>query len=133
MHAAVASVQDALASKRGLGIMVMLVNVGSRFVFADVRPAVERALRNPWTKRAVVFASIFLTTRDVVVATACLFLFMLLVEGLAGGAGAREIEGAAPPQREVPAELEAIYESGRQLARPASDLYYGIRQNVTSK
>ena len=124
MHVAVASIQDLLASKLALGLMVMLVNVGSRFVFMDVRPAVERALANPWSKRAVVFASIFLTTRDVVVATGCLFLFMLLVEGIASRRP--HPPSTAPAAPGGPAHVrthETAYGGGRQLANQMTGAY----------
>lgn len=66
-----------------MGITMLIVNMGSRYVISDLSPAHERLLSHVVFKKVVVFCMFFVTTRDVILSVcltaAFLFLFNVLL------------------------------------------------------
>jgi len=77
------AVQILNSNKIVMGITMLIVNMGSRYVLSDLSPAHERLLSHVVFKRVVVFCMFFVTTRDIVVSVcmtaAFLFLFNVLL------------------------------------------------------
>jgi hypothetical protein len=51
-----------------IGLMMLCLNLGGRFIALEVTKAQEQFLQNPWVRRSLIFAMIFMGTRNVLVA-----------------------------------------------------------------
>lgn len=60
-----------------IGIMMLLLNLGGRFLGMEVTKEQEKFFQNPWVRRALIFTVLFVATRNVVVAF-IMTLFTLL-------------------------------------------------------
>lgn len=57
-----------------IGLMMLCLNLGGRFIALEVTKTQEQFLQNPWVRRSLIFAMIFMGTRNIMVA-----LWMTLV------------------------------------------------------
>lgn len=57
-----------------IGLMMLCLNLGGRFIALEVTKSQEIFLQNPWVRRSLIFAMIFMGTRNILVA-----LWMTLV------------------------------------------------------
>lgn len=69
-------------SKVFAGISMLLLNVGSRFIVADIKPSQEKLLSNTVAKRLVLFSMLFVATRDVITAACMTTALVILAESL---------------------------------------------------
>ncbi len=60
-----------------IGLMMLLLNLGGRFLGMEISKEQERVFQNPWVRRALVFTVLFVATRNVFVA-AIMTIFVLL-------------------------------------------------------
>jgi hypothetical protein len=60
-----------------IGLMMLLLNLGGRFLGMEISKEQEKLFQNPWVRRALVFTVLFVATRNVFVA-AIMTLFVLL-------------------------------------------------------
>lgn len=69
-------------SKYFAGIMMILLNLGSRFLISELSETQEQFLNNVIIRRFAVFTMAFIATRDVIVALTLTGVFILLVSNL---------------------------------------------------
>ena len=50
-----------------IGLMMILLNIGGRFLTLDVTKQQEKILQHPWVRRLLIFTVIFVGTRNVIV------------------------------------------------------------------
>ena len=50
-----------------IGLMMILLNIGGRFLKLDVTKQQEKILQHPWVRRLLIFTVIFVGTRNVIV------------------------------------------------------------------
>jgi hypothetical protein len=60
-----------------VGLMMLLLNLGGRFLGLEISKEQEKLFTNPWVRRALIFTVLFIATRNVFVA-AIMTLFVLL-------------------------------------------------------
>ena len=60
-----------------IGLMMLLLNLGGRFLGMEISKEQEKVFQNPWVRRALVFTVLFVATRNVFVA-AIMTIFVLL-------------------------------------------------------
>ena len=60
-----------------IGLMMLLLNLGGRFLGMEISKEQEKLFQNPWVRRALVFTVLFVATRNVFVA-GIMTLFVLL-------------------------------------------------------
>jgi len=60
-----------------IGLMMLLLNLGGRFLGMEVSKEQEKIFQNPWVRRALFFTVLFVATRNVFVA-AIMTVFVLL-------------------------------------------------------
>ena len=60
-----------------IGLMMLLLNLGGRFLGMEISKEQEKIFQNPWVRRALVFTVLFVATRNVFVA-AIMTVFVLL-------------------------------------------------------
>lgn len=60
-----------------IGLMMLLLNLGGRFIGMEISKEQEKVFVNPWVRRALIFTVLFVATRNVVVAF-IMTIFVLL-------------------------------------------------------
>ena len=63
-----------------VGIMMLLLNLGGRFLALEISKDQEKFLSQPWTRRFFLFAVLFIATRNLVIAGG-LTIIMILILG----------------------------------------------------
>ena len=103
-----------------IGIMMLILNIGGRFISLEVTKKQEQFLQLPWVRRGLIFTVLFVATRNIWVAfwatlTAVLFLGYLFNEnsalcifGQVGGAGSKCGSSAAAGDGMTPEEKEIL-------------------------
>jgi hypothetical protein len=61
-----------------IGLMMLLLNLGGRFLGMEISKEQEKVFQNPWVRRLLVFTVLFIATRNVFVA-AIMTVFVLIV------------------------------------------------------
>lgn len=69
-------------SKYFAGLMMLLMNLGSRYISLELSQFQEEILSNVIVRRALVFTIIFIATRDIKVSLIFTALFVVLVSGI---------------------------------------------------
>jgi len=103
-----------------IGVMMLILNLGGRFISLEVTKKQEQFLQHPWVRRVLIFTVLFVATRSIWVAfwatvTAVLFLGYLFNEnsslclfGSGGAAGAKCADQAGPGEEMKPEEKEIL-------------------------
>ena len=61
-----------------IGLMMLLLNLGGRFIGMEISKEQERVFTHPWVRRALIFSVLFVATRNVFVAL-IMTIFVLLI------------------------------------------------------
>ena len=61
-----------------IGLMMLLLNLGGRFLGMEISKEQEKVFQNPWVRRLLVFTVLFVATRNVFVA-AIMTIFVLIL------------------------------------------------------
>lgn len=69
-------------SKYIAGIMMILMNLGSRYISHDISEFQETILSSSILRRIFIFTVFFISTRDIIVSVILTILFTVLVSGL---------------------------------------------------
>jgi len=64
------------------GVTMLLLNVGSRYVVADLGKFHESILTNEYVKKIILFSMFFVATRDIVTAFLLTILYIFIIDGL---------------------------------------------------
>jgi hypothetical protein len=103
-----------------IGIMMLVLNLGGRFVSLEVTKKQEQFLQLPWVRRILIFTILFVATRNIWVAfwttvTVVIFLGYLFNEnsalcifGQGGKDGSKCAEGPKPGDEMTPEEREIL-------------------------
>lgn len=62
-----------------IGTMMLLLNLGGRFIAMEMSKSQEQFFQNPWIRRLLIFTVLFVGTRNVVVAFWMSILIILLI------------------------------------------------------
>lgn len=66
-------------NKYFIGLMMIMVNIGARFIIDELNDEHRKIFKNSYFRRAVIFAVIFMATRDIMIAFIITGIFILLV------------------------------------------------------
>ena len=66
-------------NKYFIGLMMIMVNIGSRFIIDELNEEHRNFIKNSYFRRIVIFAVIFMATRDIIIAFVVTGLFVLLI------------------------------------------------------
>lgn len=74
----------ALANNNKLlwGLSMLLLNIGSRFVVADLGVAHEKILSSQIVKKIIVFSLFFVATRDVIISFVLTLIYIIIIDGI---------------------------------------------------
>lgn len=64
------------------GITMLLLNMGSKYVLADLGKIHESLLANEIAKKIVIFSMFFVSTRDLLVAFLLSVLYIIIIDGI---------------------------------------------------
>jgi hypothetical protein len=53
-------------NKYFIGLMMIMVNIGSRFIIEELNDDQRKIINNPYFRRIVIFSVIFMATRDII-------------------------------------------------------------------
>lgn len=53
-------------NKYFIGLMMIMVNIGSRFIIEELNDDQRKFINNPYFRRIVIFSVIFMATRDII-------------------------------------------------------------------
>ena len=103
-----------------IGIMMLLLNLGGRFITLEVSKKQEQFLQHPLVRRALIFTVLFVATRSIMVAfwaTVAVVLILgylfnenssLCLFGNGGAPGSSCADGPAPGEGMTPEEKEIL-------------------------
>ena len=69
-------------SKYFAGIMMLILNLGSKYITMELSESQDELLRNKIIRRFLVFTVVFVATRDILVSLILTGIFIILVSGL---------------------------------------------------
>ena len=76
------SIQQLNNSKIFAGIMIVILNISSKFVNIKLSKSMESFLKNTFSKYILVFTIVWMGTRDIIIALIITFFFILVVDVL---------------------------------------------------
>jgi hypothetical protein len=112
-----------------IGIMMLILNLGGRFISLEVTKKQEQFLQLPWVRRLLIFTVLFVATRNIWVAfwtTVIVVLVLgylfnensaLCVFGQGGKDGSKCAEGPKPGEEMTPEEKEILQRLSSKAAR----------------
>lgn len=92
-----------------IGLMMLLLNLGGRFLAMEVTKEQEKFFQNPWFRRLLIFVVIFVATRNVFVAFWMALAIILIIGFVFNENSALYILGKTtigPPATPAPAKTE---------------------------
>lgn len=130
-----------------IGIMMLVLNLGGRFISLEVTKKQEQFLQHPWVRRVLIFTVLFVATRNIWVAfwatvTVVLFLGYLFNEnsslclfGSGGRGGSKCAEDPKPGEEMTPEEKEILQrlsaKAQRYQASSSGSTASGTNKNPT--
>ena len=78
----IASVLSLNTSKYFAGIMILFLNLGSKYLALELSETQEQLLSNKMIRRVMIFTVVFVSTRDIWVSLITTAIFIVLVSGL---------------------------------------------------
>jgi len=93
--------EDAAASPFFIGIMLLVMNVGSRFITHELSADDKEYSENILLRRVAIFAACFLGTRNLVVSLLLTAAFVVIAGGLFRGKGPFSREGLDNPDHKM--------------------------------
>lgn len=65
-----------------IGVAMMIMNIGSRYIIADLTDVHQKLMSSPIFKQIILFCMFFVATRDVMISVILTFAFIFIVHGL---------------------------------------------------
>jgi hypothetical protein len=126
-----------------IGIMMLILNLGGRFISLEVTKKQEQFLQHPWVRRILIFTVLFVATRNLWVAfwaTVVVVLFLgylfnenssLCLFGDGGVSGSSCGDGPQPGDEMTPEEKEILHRLSAKAQRyqTAADGRKGSKKN----
>jgi hypothetical protein len=120
-----------------IGIMMLVLNLGGRFISLEVTKKQEQFLQLPWVRRVLIFTVLFVATRNIWVAfwtTVAVVLLLgylfnensaLCIFGQGGKDGSKCAEGPKPGEEMTPEEKEILQRLSAKAQRYQSNQVSG--------
>ena len=77
---AIKILEDISNSKILIGCALLLSNVGGKYIAMDLSKREDKYLQHPLTRRVIIFLTVLLTTRDILISVLITLLFVLLTK-----------------------------------------------------
>lgn len=69
-------------NKMFIGCAMLIMNIGTKHIVADITPALEEVIKSPIFKKIIVFCMFFIGTRDIMTSIILTFAFTVIINGL---------------------------------------------------
>ena len=69
-------------NKYFIGLMMIVVNIGSRFIIGELSDEQKKLINDKMLRRIFIFGVFFMATRDIISSLVLTIMFVLLVSGL---------------------------------------------------
>ena len=137
-----------------IGLMMLLLNLGGRFIGMEISKEQEKIFTHPWVRRALIFSVLFVATRNVLVALLMTIFVLLLLSFLFNensdlylwGSSQKKVEegagaaatggGMTPEETEIFRRLNEKYqrlnagsqkkEDGEEQEEPTPEMVYSM-------
>jgi hypothetical protein len=139
-----------------IGLMMLVLNLGGRFIGMEISKEQEKVFTHPWVRRALIFSVLFVATRNVFVALIMTIFVLLLMSFLFNensdlylwGQQKKQTEaaptpGMTPEETEIFRRLNEKYqrmtagtqkkEAAEEEEEPSTELIYSMNLNRLSK
>ena len=63
-----------------VGLIMIMVNIGARFIIEELSDEQRAFIKNKYFRKVVIFCSVFMATRDIVIAGVITLAFAILME-----------------------------------------------------
>ena len=70
---------DLSNSKYFLGIMMIIVNIGARYIIEELNPEQKKYLNSKFFRRIIIFSAFFVATRDILSSITLTIIFVLFI------------------------------------------------------
>lgn len=64
------------------GLTMLMLNLGSRYVVADISKLQEKILMNEIVKKFIIFSMFFVATRDILTSFLLCVLYIIIIDGI---------------------------------------------------
>lgn len=101
-------------SKWLAGAAMLLVNLGSRYIQADLGKTHELIFSNPYFKKIIIFALFFMATRDMITAFLLTLIYIFIIDGVLHN----DRKFCIIPKKFIPSELQPIksdYDKAKEI------------------
>ena len=78
-------------NKLFVGLMVVVVAVGGRFIIEELNDAQKEIIHNTWVRRLFVFGVCFMSTRDICISLIITMIFIIIVSEFTNNQGKKYI------------------------------------------
>ena len=104
---------DQLAeNKLFIGLLMLLVNIGARFIIEELSDEHRAVVKSDRFRKIVIFSSVFMATRDVVIALTVTIIFVVLInEILSQETSDTESDSSKPafsPKQELDKQIDQL-------------------------
>jgi hypothetical protein len=76
------SVESILTNKYFIGIFMIIINIGSRFIIEELTPKQKKYINNKFLRRLFVFCVFFMATKDLFASIVLTLMFVLCISHL---------------------------------------------------
>lgn len=120
------------------GISMLLINLGSRHVIADLGFAHEKILTNEYVKVIIILAMFFVATRDIIISFCLTVLYIIIIDGLLHEKRSfciipEKFKKGSPSKNEYDKARQTVltYETiNRELEQKKSETYQNYLQTI---
>jgi len=70
---------DLSNSKYFLGVMMIIVNIGARYIIEELNPEQKKYLNSIFFRRIIIFSAFFVATRDILSSITLTIIFVLFI------------------------------------------------------
>jgi len=91
-----------------IGCAMLVVNLGSRHIAADLSPQVEAFMKHKLFRKVILFCIIFVATRDIMTAIILMFAFTVVIDGLLNPKSRFNLFWRNRPQVALPTKEESL-------------------------
>jgi len=127
-----------------IGLMMLLLNLGGRFLGMEISKEQEKFFQQPWVRRALIFTVLFVATRNVIVAF-IMTIFVVLIMTVLLNENSTFYLGMPVQPAEVPKEgqiglspeeqdiLRKLMEKQARVSPKASESYKDKKDGFTAE
>jgi hypothetical protein len=116
-----------------IGLMMLLLNLGGRFIGMEISKEQEKVFTHPWVRRALIFSVLFVATRNVFVALIMTIFVLLLLSFLFNENSDLYLWGSAKKKAEEGAAASGMTPEETEIFRRLNEKYQRMNGGAQKK